>query len=221
MTATRWIGLRWGLLMSALMLAGCIQLPQFPKLDRVEYATQHQFKAGPVFTSPPGYCIARKLIKETEASGFLVTTPCPTIEGYDEVGLITLTVTPAGPEGLKGAEGLLRAAAPLGRFTVIRKSPDMIVARISPQKDQSPKLAQRQFWQGLGLRAGYFNVATLYVPEGITFTDKMASEVIKDTLKAVAVPQAGTAQEPISTGVRPRPRPNIFSVLRPKARPTS
>lgn len=219
MSAACRIGLRWGLILSALILTGCMQLPQFPALDRVEYATEHRFKAGPVFRSPPGYCIARKLVKETEASGFLVTTPCPTIDGYDEVGLITLTLTPAGSEGLAGAEALLRAAAPSGRFKIIRKSSDMVVARISPSKDKSPKLAQRQYWQGLGLRAGYINVATLYVPDGVTFTDKMAAALLKDTLIAVSAPHSGQAQEAISVGLRPKSRPKTFSVLRPRARP--
>ena len=133
MIAARWIGLRWGLMMSAVMLAGCMQMPQFPQLDRAEYATEHQFAAGPAFASPPGYCIARKLVKETDGAGFLVTTPCPTVEGFDEVGLITLTVAPADPSGLKGADGLLRAAAPSGAFKVIQKSPKMdLVARILP-----------------------------------------------------------------------------------------
>lgn len=221
MTATRWIGLRWGLMMSALMLAGCIQLPQFPKLDRVEYATQHQFAAGPTFASPPGYCIARKLTKETDGAGFLVTTPCPTVEGFDEVGLITLTIAPADPSGLKGADGLLRAAAPSGTFKVIQKSPKMVLARISPQKQQSLATAQRDFWQGLGLRSGYISVATLYVPKGITFTDKMAADILRDTLTAVSAPQTGQAQLASTSGQRPKARPTVFSVLRPKARPTS
>ena len=221
MTAARWIGLRWGLMMSAVMLAGCMQMPQFPQLDRAEYATQHQFAAGPAFASPPGYCIARKLVKETDGAGFLVTTPCPTVEGFDEVGLITLTVAPADPSGLKGADGLLRAAAPSGAFKVIQKSPKMILARISPQKQQSLATAQRDFWQGLGLRGGYISVATLYVPKGITFTDKMAASILRDTLTAVSAPQTGQAQQALTSGQRPQARPEVFSVLRPKARPSS
>lgn len=221
MTATRWIGLRWGLMISALFLAGCIQLPQFPKLDRVEYATQHQFSAGAAFASPPGYCIARKLIKEKDGAGFLVTTPCPTVEGFDEVGLITLTVAPAEPSGLTGADELLRAAAPSGAFKVIQKSPKMVLARISPQKQQSLATAQRDFWQGLGLRGGYVSVATLFVPKGITFTDKMAADILRATLTAVSAPQTAQAQTVLNTGQRPQARPKVFSVLRPKARPSS
>jgi len=208
-------------MMSALILAGCVQLPQFPKLDRVEYATQHQFAAGPVFASPQGYCIARKLVKETDGAGFLVTTPCPTVEGFDEVGLVTLTVSPADQSGLEGGDGLLRAAAPSGDFKVIQKSPKMVLARISPQKQQSLATAQRDFWQGLGLRGGYISVATLYVPKGITFTDKMAADILRDTLTAVSAPQTGQAQQALTSVQRPQARPKVFSVLRPKARPTS
>ena len=221
MKAARCMGLRWGLMISALMLAGCLQLPQFPKLDRVEYATQHQFAAGPAFVSPSGYCIARKLIKEQNGAGFLVTTPCPTVEGFDEVGLITLTVAPSDSNGLKGADELLRAAAPSGGFKVIKKSPTMVLARISPQKAQSITSAQRDFWQGLGLRGGYISVATLYVPEGVTFSDKMAADILRDTLTAVSAPHTAQSQQALNTGQRPQVRPKVFSVLRPKARPTS
>lgn len=221
MTAARWIGLRWGLMMSAVMLAGCMQMPQLPQLDRAEYATQHQFAAGPAFASPPGYCIARKLVKETDGAGFLVTTPCPTVESFDEVGLITLTVALADQSGLEGADGLLRAAAPSGAFTVIQKSPKLVLARISPQKQQSLATAQRDFWQGLGLRGGYISVATLYVPNGITFTDKMAAGILRDTLTAVSAPQTGQAQQALKSGQRPQARPEVFSVLRPKAWPSS
>jgi hypothetical protein len=203
------------------VLAGCIQLPQFPRLDRAEYATQHQFSAGAAFASPQGYCIARKLIKEKDGVGFLVTTPCPTVEGFDEVGLITLTVAPADPIGLKGADELLRAAAPSGGFKVIKKSPNMVLARISPQKAQSIASAQRDFWQGLGLRGGYISVATLYVPKGVTFSDKMAADILRDTLTAVSAPQTAQSQQALNTGQRPQVRPKVFSVLRPKARPTS
>ncbi len=221
MKAARCIGLRWGLMISALMLAGCLQLPQFPKLDRVEYATQHQFSAGPAFASPSGYCIARKLVKEQNGAGFLVTTPCPTVEGFDEVGLITLTVAPSDSNGLKGADELLRSATPSGGFKVIKKSPNMVLARISPQKAQSISSAQRDFWQGLGLRGGYISVATLYVPEGVTFSDKMAADILRDTLTAVSAPQTAQSQQALNTGQRPQVRPKVFSVLRPKARPTS
>ena len=207
--------------MPALFLVGCIQLAQFPKLDGVEYATQHQFAAGPAFASPPGYCIARKLTKETVGAGFLVTTPCPTVEGFDEVGLITLTVAPADISVLKGADGLLRAAAPSGAFKVIQKSPKMVLARISPQKQRSLAMARGDLWQGLGLRSGYISVATLYVPKGITFTDKMAADILRDTLTAVYAPQTGQAQLASMSGQRPKARPTLFSVLRPKARPTS
>ena len=221
MTATRWIGLRWGLILPALVLAGCIQLPQFPRLDRVEYATQHQFSAGAAFASPQGYCIARKLIKEKDGVGFLVTTPCPTVEGFDEVGLITLTVAPADPSGLKGADELLRASAPSGAFKIIKKSPKMVLARISPQKEQSLATAQRDFWQGLGLRGGYISIATLYMPKGITFTDKMATDILRDTLTAVSTSQTVQAQQALKSAQRPQARPTVFSVLRPKARPSS
>ncbi|MGB2357171.1 MAG: hypothetical protein ACPH79_01810, partial [Paracoccaceae bacterium] len=65
------------------------------------------------------------------------------------------------------------------------------------------------------------SVATLYVPKGITFTDKMAADILRDTLTAVSAPQTGQAQQALTSGQRPKARPTVFSVLRPRARPTS
>ena len=97
----------------------------------------------------------------------------------------------------------------------------MVLARISPQKEQSLATAQRDFWQGLGLRGGYISIATLYVPKGITFTDKMATDILRDTLTAVSASQTAQAQQALKSAQRPQARPTVFSVLRPKARPSS
>ena len=64
------------------------------------------------------------------------------------------------------------------------------------------------------------DIKLTHVPP-VTFTDKMATDILRDTLTAVSASQTAQAQQALKSAQHPQARPTVFSVLRPKARPSS